>query len=579
MKNLISKATQKNWDKLKPDTAKKLVSRANKRLSEKTILPVEYVTNDYNLSFVQELLQDVQINGWKPNDVIFSIAYALLEASGISNRPHVRAVLEEKADCNLICEVLEYNIPLDEVDLLGLVYQSMLNEGKKNVIGSYYTPLVITSNMVGDFAFTGGKTFFDPCCGSGAYFFALNNIHPNQIFGIDNDPMAVFICKINLLIKFKDYVFSPQIYCMDYLKGHSLFSFDMPVLNRKYDYIATNPPWGAITDSTNTPVQITSNESFSCFFVKAYEQLNDGGVVRFLFPEAILNVKAHKDIRSFMLDRGNLSRITIYPTSFAGVTTKYVDIEVRCGAMDDHVSVFIENEINKIPKLSFKQTKNKVFSLLNERDICIIDKIRDMGCYTLSQSIWALGIVTGDNKGKLEDAILEGYEPIYTGKEIQPYTLKPAKKYILYDRSQLQQVAKDEYYRAPEKLVYKFISDKLIFAYDDSGSLFLNSANILIPNIPNMSIKTVLAFLNSELFQYMYSKIFGEIKILKGNLMELLFPLISPTQDLDISAIVNDILAESTSTTNDHLQNIIYNAYDLSEGDRRYIRRTLSRKN
>lgn len=40
-----------------------------------------------------------------------------------------------------------------------------------------------------------------------------------------------------------------------------------------------------------------------------------------------------------------------------------------------------------------------------------------------------------------------------------------------------------------------------MFAYDDTSSLFLNSANILIPNIPGMSTKTVLAFLNSSLYR------------------------------------------------------------------------------
>ena len=95
-------------------------------------------------------------------------------------------------------------------------------------------------------------------------------------------------------------------------------------------------------------------------------------------------------------------------------------------------------------------------------------------------------------------------EKIYTGKEIKPYFLEQARHYIFYQRQALQQTAKEEYYRAKEKLVYKFISKKLVFAYDNTGSLFLNSANILIPSIPNMSIKTVMAFLNTPLYQFLY---------------------------------------------------------------------------
>lgn len=103
-------------------------------------------------------------------------------------------------------------------------------------------------------------------------------------------------------------------------------------------------------------------------------------------------------------------------------------------------------------------------------------------------------------------------------------------------------MAKEKYYRAKEKLVYKFISNKLVFAYDNTASLFLNSANILIPQIPNMSIKTVLGFLNSELYQYLYCTLFSEIKILKGNLIELPFIGITQEQDNLISSYVQNIL-------------------------------------
>ena len=149
-------------------------------------------------------------------------------------------------------------------------------------------------------------------------------------------------------------------------------------------------------------------------------------------------------------------------------------------------------------------------------------------------------------------------------KEIYKYVLKPAKKYLIYDRTQLQQVARDSFYRAPEKLVYKFISNKLVFAYDDSQSLFLNSANILIPKVKNMSIKTVMAFLNSELFQYYYMQIFGEIKILKGNLLQIPFPEIDESTNIRVEKIVDSILQGETQLE-EILQKEIYSIYNLSD--------------
>ena len=162
-------------------------------------------------------------------------------------------------------------------------------------------------------------------------------------------------------------------------------------------------------------------------------------------------------------------------------------------------------------------------------------------------------------------------EPIFTGKEITPYVLKPAKKYVFYDRGQFQQVAKDEIYRSPEKLVYKFISDKLVFAYDDNKSLFLNSANILIPSISGMSVKTVMAFLNSDLYSFLYRKLFGEIKILKGNLLELPFPAISDEINAEIEQIIDQIIIFKDDSLICKLQKIIYDIFQLTEDEVEYI--------
>ena len=166
-------------------------------------------------------------------------------------------------------------------------------------------------------------------------------------------------------------------------------------------------------------------------------------------------------------------------------------------------------------------------------------------------------------------------EKIYTGKEILPYRLKPAKNYIYYDRKQLQQVAKEEYYRAKEKLVYKFISNRLVFAYDDTASLFLNSANILIPQIPNMSIKTVLGFLNSQLYQCLYCKLFSEIKVLKGNLIELPFANITQEQDKLISTYVQSIL-DGKDDYIVKVQEEIYKLFEIDDLQIKYIQEKIS---
>lgn len=569
----ISAATLRNWKKLKTKSTERLTTRANKRKSNRRIFPLEYISNKGNISFVHNILDFIDDNRINIMSAILSLGISLLKKNGIYNRHHVLTVLRDYSDIVIVEELSNSDIPNDEFDILGLIYQSYLREGEKNILGSYYTPQKIACNMIKRFDLSNGERFFDPCCGSGALLLMVSANSPDQLYGVDNDKVAVLISKINMLLKYRDEEFIPQIYCLDFLAENSAMQRHS-VLEKKFDYIATNPPWGAMSCCCNS-YAIASKETFTCFFVKAYEQLKENGVIRFLFPEAILNVKTHRDIREFILVRAGLVSITVYNDMFSGVTTKFVDVECCKRANKGVFDIYTGGKKRSIRVKTVYETENLIFNLLLDEDLSIIKAVKEKGKYSLRKSIWALGIVTGDNKGKLFSERYEGMEKIYTGKEIQPYVLRPEKNYILYDRAHLQQVAKEEIYRAPEKLVYKFISNKLVFAYDDSASLFLNSANILIPNIPSMGVKTVMAFLNSSLFQFMYIKLFGEVKILKGNLIELPFPEISNHENKQISSLVDDVL-HGDSLKQEAIDNSIFSIYGLTQKQIQYVRRMVN---
>lgn len=569
----ISDATRYNWKKCDAKIEGKLTKRANKQKSVKRILPIEYFSYKENIETIQAILDYIDENGLDIESVIFSFGINCLKKERIQNREHVKKTLRDYSGIDINKKLVEWKLPEDEFDVLGLIYQSYLNEGKKNVTGSYYTPNRVAIKMTEEFRVTGNEMFLDPCCGSGAFLLSISTENPENLYGMDNDPIAVMIAKINLLIKYRNYEFVPKIYCGDYLKGEHLEKAQ-EIFNKRYDYIATNPPWGAINKKCCTIPEITSGESFSMFFVKACEQLKEKGIIRFLFPKAILNIRVHKDIRQYILNVSKTICVTFYTDMFSGVTTSYVDI--RCEKGMGQQALFYDDgkRKNKIDIESIYKTENLTFNFLSEDDAKIIEKVKDKGKFTLKDSIWALGIVTGDNKSKIFSEYHVGMEKIYTGKEIEPFKLKKAKKYIKYDRNSLQQVAKEEVYRAPEKLVYKFISSKLVFAYDASSSLFLNSANILIPQIPGMSIKSVMAFLNSTLFQYVYMKLYGDVKILKGNLMTMTFPKLLQAEDNMFVQLVDGIL-QGDESKQDEINKCIFDFYELTEEQIQYVKESV----
>lgn len=565
-KGIISEATSRNWKRLRSKKSGRLMARANKQLSTKSIVPLEYFSNKDNVVDIQRFVGFCREKNYKVEDVIYTVGLKLLEEAGILEKPHVAAALTPLMPLKPLRALMPPPsdlppLPSDEHDLLGLLYQCFLLEGEKNRKGSYYTPYAVAKNMVKGLDFSNNQTFFDPCCGSGAFILALEGAAPNQIFACDNDPIAVMIAKINMLLKYKSEIFEPQIVYCDYLK----YYYKLNRAHKSFDYIISNPPWGATIFDKNGH-QITTRESFSFFFEKAFDQLKNEGLIRFLLPESVLNVRTHKKFRQFLLENTDIQSITLYDGTFSGVQTKYIDVACRhfdrpegvekSSAKDDRFRcakrLSVEDFstsldmtvglIRKVSKQCFFLTNNLNFNLLSDSDLEKVQIILSKGKYTLKESVWGLGIVTGDNKKHLKTKRSKGFEPIYTGKEIENYALKAPKNFIKYKRTDYQQIAKDEIYRANEKLVYKFISKNLVFAYDDSKSLVLNSANVLIPRIPGMSVKTVLAFLNSSTFKFLYKSLFGEIKILKGNLMELPFPEISSDTDKKLTKLVDAVL-------------------------------------
>ena len=564
----LSLATKANWQRLKTDPAEKLQHGANKTRSSRKIYPLEYLRHKENISFAEKVLAIAQKNALSPENTIYSIAYLLLEKHNILHKRHVKNVLA-KYDWRVEKELAAIkDIPLDEWDLLGFLYQCMQSEGSKNRSGSYYTPEAVVKDIVKDHTIFDGKKILDPACGSGSFLMAFDSAEPEQLFGCDLDRIAVFIAEVNLLSKYKDHDFTPQIYCLDFLTEDC-----SKLLEKNFDCIVGNPPWGAKNKRCNMLCG-NKQDTFSLFLLKSYSLLKHNGKLSFLFPQAVLNVKAHKYIRSFMLKECCLEKIEYVLAHFTGVMTDYVNITIRRAAAAETFIISKKGNPVQVKHGNILSDPNHILSYKSKTDEILIKKIDQQKKYDLSESIFALGIVTGDNKNRLSDTPKQNCEAVYTGKDVKQYTLNPPEKYIVYDRTQLQQVARDEYYRAGEKLIYKFISKDLVFAYDNSGSLFLNSANILIPQIADLSIKTILALLNSDVLRCYYKVRFADVKVLKGNLVQLPLPYISETQQQEIEAMVNQVLS-GNSSCHAGLQDLIYKCYELSEDDIVYIKSVL----
>ena len=90
------------------------------------------------------------------------------------------------------------------------------------------------------------------------------------------------------------------------------------------------------------------------------------------------------------------------------------------------------------------------------------------------------------------------------------------------DMGLYQQVAPARFYEAKEKLIYRFISSRLVFFYDDQQRHILNSANMLMlhKDFP-VATKLLAELLNSDFMNWVFVKLFNTHKILRSDLESL----------------------------------------------------------
>ena len=552
-KIFISKATQRNWDKLKNNGTDRLTRRANKSRSQRIITPEGYVMAASLPRFVEELKEAY----YPIDDLIFSLCADYLEHNRVNEVNKSRFFEEYVHYQRINLEVPRQILKNRNDDWIGFVYQSLTAEGHRILKGLYYTKPVIVNEMLSDIHILKGERLLDPCCGSGIFLLKVPHAQMEQLYGIDNDPLAVMIAKANLMVKFNESSVYPQIYQMDFLLHAASALGDL-----RFDYIVTNPPWGTEKGKLHASERIQSKEKASLFFTESFKFLNQNGIQHFLLPSSVLKIKVHADLRNFVTHETRMESLKCYRERFKGVFTNFISLKVSKKTVFGRQNYLVYGENNEVSRKEFVPSDDDfcAIPMLSDRDEAIIGKVERLRHDDLSHSLWALGIITGNNAKVLKDRPRKGLEPIFTGKDIGKYSLKRASRYIKYNRADFQQCAKDEFYRAKEKLVYKFVSSHLCFTYDNKQRLFLNSANILIPEVEGMSVKTVLAFLNSSLFNFLYVKRFNDLKILKGNLSTLPFPKITAEQDEKLSALVDSALGGDKEASK-AIDNLIYSLY------------------
>ncbi len=570
-----------------------LKSRRNKKYVSGNKLYLSYVSSSSkNLLVVKSLIEYIQTYKIELDDSI--LATILVNCA---KKMFIGAKLE--GDFNYLLEDISSEFGKDETlyvnypelsnlefvyeeneDLLGLIYLSLKSLKARKYSGAYYTPTMVVKNLCSALFIDENlknKSVIDPCCGSGNFILQLPELFSyRNVFASDIDLMSVLLARINFALKFKvldKKILYSHVYQVDYLNA---------VSEREYDYIIGNPPWGynftdeqkAILKDKYHSAQGNNIESFDLVVEKAISELSLGGILSFVLPESFLNVKSHAIIREFLMKKCSIVYVEYLGDVFDGVQCPSVIIQIK------------NNNQPFTTKGMFVKKREKSFIIDSNRDIkvdCFNFQPDNKQYYLLKKFIsapntftlkgnakFALGIVTGDNKSLISNKIEKGYEPIIKGSDVNKYTYQVSDNYIMFNPEKFQQVAPVELYRAKEKLFYKFISNKLVFAYDDKQTLSLNSCNILIPEVQGVSVKYILAVLNSSIAQFFYLNNFNSLKVLRSYIEQIPIPFADESVRNEVENIVDKILCankQDSAFLIEKLDAMIASLYDISNED------------
>jgi len=554
----------------------RLLARANKKASQTTFVPDEYCTSGAVAALVNTLVKRYRESQTEIRTFLFSIVRRLLR-----NRPLSASLQEEYVwwEASAGAESprdIDIELPRHQPDFLGLVYQSILAEGAKAEAGAYYTPAAIARSMVRDHL-SGDSAFLDPCCGTGLFLLQAADVlsDPTKIWGFDIDETAVRIARLNLLLRFDGHTFKPNIFCQCGLEPTTV----------KFDVIATNPPWGMhfSNDELNRFRRLyktQSNESFALFILACIRCLKANGSMSLLLPQSFLNIRTHQETRRMLVEETSIRSVSDLGRIFKNVFTPVVrfDIDKSCPSASHSITTLSGGNARKVPQDRFKENAGYIFDIVNsEDDRELLDILYNRNYMTLKgQADWALGIVTGNNSKFLLQEKLPGAEPIWKGKDIRRFSAIEPTQFIRFTPDDFQQVAPESKYRAAEKLLYRFISNELVFSYDNNRTLALNSANILIPRLNGYSIKATAAFLNSSVFHFIFQRKFRALKVLRGDLERLPFPKLPSTLNLTLSALVDSIIdvnapLSERKTAYVRLDSIIMDSFYLTESQRTWL--------
>jgi type I restriction-modification system DNA methylase subunit len=314
-----------------------------------------------------------------------------------------------------------------------------------------------------------------------------------------------------------------------------------------FDVIVGNPPYVQMS------MDATLRETFGRYLVNRFgssmgrlntfgffihlgiDLLRPGGSLGFIVPNTILTMPYYRELRKYMLDRCAVEIIgTLEEGPFTEAVVENVILVLR---REDDPQVRRDNLVwvKNVPttlqsdtpgiticQSEYEQAHGFVFNVrfdggaksLQTKALAHADPLGTL--VNINQAI----ALKGDRSASLFNRSRgNDYKPVLDGRDIGRYVIRWPGTYLKYDLERIHSCKREDIFLAEEKLFFRRVGEGIVATFDDNQFYALNTLVVVTPKTPNLSLRFILAIMNSCLMNYYFAaflkstkKVFSEIQ-------------------------------------------------------------------
>jgi len=356
--------------------------------------------------------------------------------------------------------------------------------------------------------------------------------------------------------------------------------------------------------------------TFGFFIHRGISLLKEGGILGFIVPNTLLTQEYYQTLRLFMLDSCQIMVVaTLEEMPFESAIVENVVIILRKisdikSRSDNRVKVEVlgKRQSYHIKQSTFRNNFNASFILQSSTNLKRLKKRVDtastqLGVLTNINQAIALKY---DRKSSLfKESRNSNYKKVLDGRDIGRYALYSPNNYLLYDKDKIHSCKREDIFLASEKILFRRVGDRIIATLDTEQYYALNTLVVITAKDAKVSLKFILALINSALLNTYYTsflkstkRVFSEIQA--RQVKQLPIPIIdfsNSTQknvhdnlishvnkmlelNMKLTPIRNthsnesEELKREIEKTDKEIDNLVYDLYSLTEEERKIVEET-----